>query len=49
MNVAGLGPVVQAGVENLDLSHIVKKHIDYCRNMKEILEHVDLLSPSNPF
>ena len=31
------------GVENIDFSDIVYKHTDYCLNMREILQSVDLL------
>lgn len=30
------------GIENVDLSSIVDKHVDYGRKMKDILELIDL-------
>ena len=37
VRVAGIAPVVIPGVENIDLSDIVKQHSDYSSKMKEIL------------
>ena len=33
------------GIENINLSHIIEKHTDYCVKMKEVLSAVDLSSP----
>jgi len=43
VEVAGVGPINQAGIENIDLSDIVKQHTDYLRKMKSILEYVSIV------
>jgi len=42
VQVSGIAPVKVAGVENVNLTHIVSKHIEYCSKMKEILQEVNL-------
>eukprot|EP01032_Pedospumella_encystans_P010592 gene10592-12368_t len=44
IGVSGVSPVPAAGVENIDLTHIVTKHSHYNLKMKEILEEVNLSS-----
>ncbi|KAJ1422812.1 hypothetical protein B484DRAFT_398912 [Ochromonadaceae sp. CCMP2298] len=45
-STSGLEPVQVAGIENVDLTHIVTKHIHYCTRMQEILAEIDLASPA---
>lgn len=40
--VAGIAPVEAAGVENVDISHIVSRHLDYRKKMPDILRMLDL-------
>ena len=40
--VAGVTNVNSVGIENVDLSGIIKQHLDYPLKIKEILEFIDL-------
>ena len=48
IKVAGVCPVPVDGIENINLSHIVEKHTDYCTKMKEILEEIHVTAPFAP-
>ncbi len=48
VKVAGLRAIHVDGIENIDFSDKVKKHPDYCLNMREILESVNLLGSPDP-
>jgi len=48
IKVAGLQEIHVNGIENIDFSDTVKKHTDYCLNMKQILESINLLGAANP-
>ena len=44
--VCGTGPVNVAGVENVDVSHLISQHADYCTHkLQEILEFVNYGQP----
>ena len=46
IQVAGVAPVVGVeGIENLNLSHIIERHTDYCSKMKEVMIAVNLTLP----
>ena len=41
--VAGVTEInCAAGIENFDLSHVIKEHLDYAKNMKAIMQIIDL-------
>jgi len=46
--VSGVEPVPCPGIENIDLSHIIDKHVDYSKNIREIMEYIDLTQPNLP-
>eukprot|EP01035_Chromulina_nebulosa_P019888 gene19888-25843_t len=46
--VSGVEPVPCPGIENIDLSHMIDKHVDYSKNIKEIMEYIDLTQPNLP-
>ena len=42
--VAGVTNVNHVGIENVDLSDLIKHHLEYPLHMKPILERIDLSS-----
>ena len=37
--------IVQKNKENVNLTHIIHKHTDYCTKMKEVLTAINLSQP----
>jgi hypothetical protein len=48
IKVAGLREIHVNGVENINFSDTVKKHTDYCLNMPDILQSINLLGAPDP-
>ena len=48
IKVAGLREIHVNGVENINFSDTVKNHTDYCLNMPQILQAIDLLGAPDP-
>ena len=46
--MAGLREIHVNGVENINFSDTVKNHTDYCLNMPQILQAIDLLGAPDP-
>ena len=37
------------GVENVNLTQIIRKHTDYCTKMKEVFEAINLTQPCSAY